>query len=105
MRTFIAIVALCAFPQCAPPSPTPAPTPVPTPTAPPEAFDAGHVAAKYSAACANLRALGCPEGDDSACAAAMQHADKAHLTLVPTACLTTAHSKTEARSCTFVACP
>ena len=51
-------------------------------------------------ACDNLEALGCPDGvDQLACLIACRHIVSSRLTTIDLACITSAHSKAEARAC------
>jgi hypothetical protein len=59
----------------------------------------------YGEACANLNALGCPEGAKANCAAVMQTAQEAHLTDLRPSCLAAAKTQDEARACGSVTCP
>lgn len=106
MRQFIVLCALALVASKCVPTPGPAPAPAPTPSIAPIGFDAGHVPSKYTEACAHLAELGCAEGPAFDCASVMARADARHLTIVPVACLSAAHSKEEVRGCGgFVRCP
>jgi hypothetical protein len=56
------------------------------------------------AACANLRALGCREGDAGNCVATCEHANGVLTDLHPK-CLAGARTKAQARDCRSVDCP
>jgi hypothetical protein len=88
MRSFILALTI-ALTSCATPSPTPDPPPGPD---------------IYGAACANLAAVGCPEGSRDNCAEVMQQAQEAHLTDLHPTCLAAAKTQDAARACGSVRC-
>ncbi|MCL2779616.1 MAG: hypothetical protein FWD73_16620 [Polyangiaceae bacterium] len=65
-------------------------------------LDAASPAAK---ACANLRRLGCAEGNDDSCVATIEHVQSARITDLHPDCLAEASTKAEARACRSVVCP
>lgn len=104
------VIAGIALVAC-PPDPLPPdggtdagpPTPVADAGPPPAPVDASTPAV---AACANLAALGCPEGAAATCAPTIDHVLAVKLTPLNVACLTSAKSKTAVRACgPFVRCP
>lgn len=68
----------------------------------PDASDSG--APTCASMCANLSAMGCPEGA-AGCDATCRHVQVTRLTDLPIACLSAARSKPEARACGSLACP
>ena len=72
-----------------------------SPDAHPPLIDAADPCAS---ACDNLAALQCSDGMDPGCVAACRHVLASHLTKLDTMCLTSAHSKAEAKSCGGVSC-
>jgi len=80
-------------------------TPV-SPTIPPDASPADvPVLTDCSAACDNLKRLGCPEGDDTDCERVCTKTQASLLTDLHPSCLASAGSKEAARSCGSVRCP
>jgi len=93
MRVLL-VAAFVSFLACVTPAPLP-PPPGPSPDV-------------YASACANLAAIGCPEGARPNCARVMQDAQEAHLTDLHPECLAglaKTASKEEARACESVRCP
>jgi len=64
-------------------------------------LDAG---TSYGAACANLAAVGCPEGAMPDCAAVLQRMVVARLTSINVACLASALTPVAVQACGGVAC-
>jgi hypothetical protein len=58
----------------------------------------------YGAACANLAAIGCPEGQRENCVSVMQRAQEARLTDLRPTCLAAAANAAAARACGTVRC-
>lgn len=74
----------------------------PQPAPPPPVLDGGTCAS----ACANLKALGCPEADaDPPCETVCAKVQAFEMTDLRLACLTAARTKAEARACKSVKCP
>lgn len=94
--TLLGLSATAAACPPKPPSPEPDVVVVDAATA-----DAGGGEASASvAACANLAALGCPEGADaSVCVRTIDHVQAGHLTDLHPDCLARARTKAEARAC------
>lgn len=93
---------------CVTPAPAPNPPPTPTPAAGGATGSGGSQGTGGStvprptpeaAACANLKAVGCPEGDAPDCADAMKIRCSNPKVICQTACLTTAADKTAAQKC------
>ena len=120
MRSYVAtfvLAALALAPACSPSTPQPKP-PEATPdaaTAPigdaasPSNGDASPPTAggDCAAACANLAALGCPEGapkSGQSCVEVCNHAQSSHLTDLKPACLAAAKTAADARACKTVKC-
>lgn len=84
------------------------PSPSPGPQPPPSAVGGGGplvITDACGRACANLKALGCPEGTDAAqCSAACSHAQGGTFDLHPE-CLAAAMTPDSARGCGSVRCP
>ena len=96
---FVAIFAgLNTITSCSGPSPIPSPWPDAGAT------DAPIVAGDCTAACANLKILGCAEGIDPDCARVCEKARATDLTDLHLDCLTAAASKEAARSCGTFKC-
>ena len=97
----VAAIAGCPNGPVAPENPTD-----PDGGAPPIALvEAG--AGDCASACANLSALGCPEGNPSggkSCAETCEHTQSTHLTDLKPACLSAARTVADARACGSVAC-
>lgn len=97
-----AIAAACA--GCpTPPAPTPGvpDAAITTTDAAPSLPDAS---SDLVAACANMKTLGCAEGNDPLCPAVLGHGVDAHITRLDVPCLAGAKSKAEARGCGSVRC-
>lgn len=62
-----------------------------------EASDAD--AGVYAAACSNLKALGCAEGNSETCAIVLKKAQEARQSDYDPACLASKHTKEEIRRC------
>jgi hypothetical protein len=101
---FVLALASCT------PSVAPEPVPNPPPSAPPAPVPpaTGTAAVAESAACANLAALGCPEGS-GACAQALLRVEslKGGFTQANESCISTAATPAAARACapSFITCP
>ncbi|MCL2726675.1 MAG: hypothetical protein FWD69_19825 [Polyangiaceae bacterium] len=73
--------------------------------------DAGDASVELDAAspavkaCANLRRLGCAEGNDDSCVVTIEHVQSARITDLRPDCLAAATTKAEARACKSVQCP
>lgn len=125
MRHYIALLLplFLLAPACPPPPNPPTPDandggPPPLPpskdaaseaatgdAAPPSALDAAPPDPMgCRAACSNLAALGCKEGQAASCAATCEHANGTLTDLKPT-CLRLAKTKAAARACKSVECP
>jgi hypothetical protein len=88
------LVALSACPKGVPAKDT-------LPDASSGILDAG---TSYGAACANLAAVGCPEGAMPDCAAVLQRMRVARLTSINVACLASALTPVAVQACGGVAC-
>lgn len=92
MRPFVIAVVATALLGCPPPAPEPPPS--------------DDLTVDAEAACANLRRLGCPEGQGSvagvSCAVIVVRA--AALRSLPLACWTSAQTTVEAKSCGSLRC-
>ena len=106
MKTFLPLVLLAALAAC--PSPNAPPTRDADATPPPPSLDGGATAA---AACANLAALGCQEGQTTKCEAVLGRVVAARLLVGPDGhpfdltCPATARTKAEVRACGPITCP
>lgn len=83
-------------------------TPAPTPPTSANVADAGASNDPCTQACANLVAIGRPEGSSdggASCVATCQHTQATKVTDLKPSCLAGAKSKADARACGSVACP
>lgn len=94
--------ALVAFLLLLVPACLPVPTP-PGPAGDAAAFDAG--GSVCAVACQNLAELDCKEGLAPNCSSVCEKAQAGRITDLHPACLSIAHTKTEARACKSVSCP
>jgi hypothetical protein len=92
MKNLLALCLLCL--ACT--ASTCASSPQPVPPAPP---------ADYSAICAHLSDIGCPEGAAPNCASAFRHIAVGNMADLHPQCLLDATTRAQARACGSVDCP
>lgn len=92
------MLVTCVSTTCSRPVPEPPVDASPT-------FEASPHFTACGIACANLRLLGCSEGEQDNCEPVCIHAQEAGLTDLKPDCLSAARTKDAARACKTVKCP